>query len=65
MVRRLVKKGNNSKYKNKDLLNNWAKVIDISLIGFCDVSKNASADLLQVKKLISDIKQKIFLKKIK
>ena len=46
-------------------LDNWAKLIDISLIGFCKVSKDASADLLQVKKLISDIKQKIFLKKIK
>ena len=45
-------------------LDNWASMVDIILLGFSQVSKDASGELRQVKKLISDIKQKIFLKKI-
>ena len=46
-------------------LDNWAFVVDAVILGFSQVSKDTSDDLRQVKKLISNIKQKIFLKKIK
>ena len=46
-------------------LDNWATLVDPVLLGFSQVSKDASVDLRQVKKFISDIKQKIFMKKIR
>ena len=46
-------------------LDNWASLVDPLLLGFSQVSKEASGDLRQVKKFLSDIKQKIFMKKIK
>ena len=46
-------------------LDNWASMVDIILLGFSQVSKETSVELRQVKKLISDIKQKIFSKKIR
>lgn len=41
-------------------LDNWEILVDCVLLGFSQVSKEASTDLRQVKKKISDIKKKIF-----
>ena len=46
-------------------LDNWASVVDMVLLGFSQVNKEAAGDLRQVKKLICDLKQKIFVKKIR
>ena len=44
-------------------LDSWTTFVDCLLLGFSQVSKEFSSDLRQVKKLISDIKQRIFLTK--